>query len=164
MATTYEILSTTTLNSNSTTVSFTSINQTYTDLVISCNFANTSSVDMLLRFNSDTSTNYSYMSFAGNGSGRPAVRGYNTNAIVLDPAALGFGTSQSTGIINVMNYASTSIFKTTVNRFSGPGVTTGISIGTWRSTSAISTIDITASTATTIIAGSTFTLYGIKAA
>jgi hypothetical protein len=164
MATTYEPLNTTTLNSNQTTVSFTGFSADYTDLVISCNFANTTSVDMILRFNSDSSTNYSYMSFAGNGSGRPAVRGYNTNAIVLDPAALGFGTSRSSGVINVMSYASTTIAKTTVNRFNAPGVTTGISIGTWRSTSAITTIDITASTSSTIVSGSTFTLYGIKAA
>ena len=51
-------------------IEFTSIPQTYTDLVIVCSARNSSSsgIDMGMRFNGNTGTNYSYRSVYGSGS------------------------------------------------------------------------------------------------
>ena len=66
---TYESISSVTLTSNSTTVTFGSIPQTYTDLVLVIVAKITSGgLDMFIRFNSDTGSNYSYTQLYGNGT------------------------------------------------------------------------------------------------
>jgi hypothetical protein len=163
---TYEPITTTTTSSNQTTVSFTSITGSYTDLVLVCAFKNTSSVDIILQFNSDGGNNYSYVTFGGDGTTVGDVRGYNTTAIVLDVNAAGFGTDRSIVVVDIMNYSNTSTAKTVISRVGtvsgAPNV--GMTIGTRRNTAAITTIDISASSANTIASGSKFTLYGISAA
>lgn len=157
-------IATNTLTSNTTNIIFNNIPQTYTDLLLVCSFKNTGSVDMLLRFNSNSTNNYSYTSLYGTGSSAGSMRGSNTTVIVADPGALGFGTEWSNGVINIMNYASSSVFKTALCRFNGPTVVTGENVGVWRNTNAITYIDFFSSSANSIATGSTFTLYGIKAA
>jgi len=163
---TYEPIATTTTSSNQTTVSFTSITGSYTDLVLVCAFKNTTAVDMNLQFNSDTGNNYSYITFGGDGTSNAKVRGYNSSAIILDINAAGFGTDRSIVVVDIMNYSNTSTAKTVISRAGAvtgtPNV--GMTIGTRRNTAAITTIDISATTSNAIASGSKFTLYGILAA
>ena len=64
-----------------------------------------------------------------------------------------------------MNYANTSVYKTVLlkNNDSGTSNTVSASVGLYRSTNAINAVNILPGSGN-LPAGSTFTLYGIKAA
>lgn len=164
MAKTYEKIATTTLGSASSSITFSSIPSTYTDLVIVTNTQRDASgsgpVGFLAQFNGDTGTNYSVTAMLGNGSTAFTGRESNqTGAFVLTGQDGIWGNS----IINVMNYANTTTNKTLLTRINTTS-SNGVSlyVGLWRSTSAINSITLTGSAA--LKAGSTFTIYGIKAA
>jgi hypothetical protein len=166
MPATYEPIATTTLGSAQATVTFSSIPSTYTDLVL-VTIATTSvgGRDYNLRFNSDTGSNYSFTVLAGSGSAASSTRASNTSSTGLYTVA---GTSTSTpGVVisQILNYSNTTTYKTIIQRGNEPAGEVCAGVSLWRSTSAISTIAITASTGSgNWNSGSTFTLYGIKAA
>jgi hypothetical protein len=165
---TYTPIATTTLGSNTTTVTFSSISGSYTDLVLvmvhnSSGVA--SAANGIMRFNSDTGSNYSKTQMLGVGVAQ-SQRASNATYIMW-PFDDTVWTSTK---FNIMNYANTTTFKTTIFRQDmGTYGTAGV-VGLWRSTSAINAISLTASdnqgggTADQFVTGSTFTLYGITAA
>lgn len=163
MALTYDPIASQTLTSAAANVTFSSIPSTYTDLVLVWNGANTSgsAQDLLIRFNSDTATNYSTYQLYGNGSTATTAR-YSNGTFISGNYPLAT-TLISNGIINVGNYSSTSIYKTTIARAGSASSFVFESVGLWRSTSAINAILLYSSSGNISI-GSTFTLYGIKAA
>ena len=78
--TTYEPIETQTLSSAAGSVTFTSIPQTYTDLVLVVNGRKDSSVSVdafYCRINGDGSSNYSWTSVAGDGSSAYSERTSN---------------------------------------------------------------------------------------
>lgn len=161
MPATYDKISTTTLGSAVSTVTFSSIPSTYTDLVIVFNAAGTVYVNSVIRFNGDTSTNYSSTRLYGNGTSASSAR-FNTETF----AYIGdLTTSICTTIVQVQNYANTTTFKSFLTRSSAAAGGLDANAGIYRKTpiAAITSIDLIAS-GTTFIIGSTFTLYGIKAA
>ena len=163
MATTYEPIATTTLSSAAASYTFSSIPSTYTDLVLVINnLHTTNAIDGWFRLNGDTATNYSRTNL--NGDGTSATSGRNTSV------AYGYGilvtNTFSTNILNFLNYSNTTTYKTILMRSnntsaSGYAATT---VDLWRATpAAINSIQIGAVSGNYDI-GSTFTLYGIKAA
>jgi hypothetical protein len=62
-----------------------------------------------------------------------------------------------------MNYSNATTYKTALARTSEDGVAAAY-VGLWRSTSAITSITIDKGSSDNFASGSTFTLYGIKAA
>jgi hypothetical protein len=70
----------------------------------------------------------------------------------------------STNIIQVMNYSNTTTNKTVLARAGIAGDRTRAIVNLWRSTSAITSILIINNGSVNFVAGSTFTLYGIKVA
>ena len=141
---------------------FSSIPATYTDLVIIFNGSVSGTSGDLATFNSDTGSNYSSTFLRGDGSS--AASGRVTSSTSINPG-LTFGTSQSTYILNIMNYANTTTNKTAMYRSSSVATSSyvGSAIGLWRNTAAINTVNFSTS-GTNYVNGSTFTLYGIKAA
>lgn len=168
MATTYEPIATITVSGSPTSVSFTSISGNYTDLVIVCsvqsNQTGSSSNGMRIRYNDDTGSNYSYTEIYGDGttagSGRLSNSTYWDGGVISQVSA----TSPALNIINIMNYSNTTTHKTAISRNNFAGSTTGSMVGLWRSTSAITKITLYRDLTNTLKDGSTFTLYGIKAA
>jgi hypothetical protein len=71
--------------------------------------------------------------------------------------------SFQTTIINFMNYSNTSTYKTLLARGNDTAASTAAITGLWQSTSAINTVKILGFGGNNLDAGSTFTLYGIKA-
>jgi hypothetical protein len=65
--------------------------------------------------------------------------------------------------MHLLNYSNTTTFKTLLVRFDNSSTETSLRVGLYRSTSAISTI-LVETDSSTFTSGSTFTLYGIKAA
>ena len=158
---TYTPIATTTLGSATNSVEFTSIAGTYTDLVFVGNFSNTTNTNLYMRVNGDTS-GYSATQLYGNGSSAGSMRFSNTNTWVFDPGASGVGTGQADIIVNIMNYANTSVYKTSLARTNAAGTVTGAVVGLWRNTAAITSVRLYGDQ--NFSAGSTFTLYGIAAA
>lgn len=166
MPSTYTPIATTTLGSAAASVTFSSIASTYTDLVLVANYSlNVSNASLWCRVNSDTGSNYSYTRLSGNGSSATSGQGSNeTQArITADTTAQGASTRQMV-TLNFMNYANTTTNKSFLTRYGSVGGTEAF-IDLWRSTSAINSIQIKYFDGTAAIeSGSTFTLYGIKAA
>lgn len=167
MASTYTPIATNTLSSATTTVTFSSIAGTYTDIVIVANLKmGASTYQPILRFNSDTGSNYSSTTIWGDGSSSGSSRHTNQNGIYANPGA-GVGTAGQfePWIINVQNYSNTTTYKTTIARFNNAQSVSNAGVGLWRNTAAITTISLTAESGSNDFqTGSVFTIYGIKAA
>ena len=165
MATTYEPIATTTGTGASGTVSFTSIPATYTDLVMVFDGAVASGGTAGLQFtlNGVTSGNlYSYTRVQGNGTTASSARATSAN-----DGGFGYVSSsnRSMSILNIMNYANTTTFKTAIARSLTHDATdgrVGAYVTLYQGTAAVNRLDIIATQNFTT--ASTFTLYGIKAA
>jgi len=163
MASTYEPIATTTLVSDSASVTFNSIPQTYTDLVLVIQGSTTHTdqgARTYVQFNSSTNL-YSDTWIEGNGSAAGSSR--DTSDTYLAFAVAGnSSTSFGTYILNIQNYANTSTFKTTISRSSSVTANALRSyVGLYRSTAAVTSFVLRADG--NYRANSTFTLYGIKA-
>lgn len=168
MPATYEPIATNTLSVATGTVSFTSITQTYTDLVIVVTGkTSTGAYNCRFRLNSDTGSNYSFTELYGTGSSAASQRSTSQTSGRFD----NYGTPSTTGmylaVAHFMNYSNTTTYKTVIDRANNAGGTypgAQANVNLWRSTSAITQIDLSPQFADTWAVGSTFTLYGIKAA
>jgi len=165
---TYEKIATTTVSGTSTnTVTFSSISSAYTDIFAIASIATISGTASYLdmRFNSDSATNYSAITLYGASTSASSATLTSRTGI---PCGITDVTSASntfnTFLINVMNYSNTTTYKTAVCRSEhASNSIVGNSVGMWRNTNAISTIAFLFGSGN-FRAGSTFTLYGIKAA
>jgi hypothetical protein len=162
---TYSTIATYTVPSAQTSYTFTSIPGTYTDLILIFNGGISATGNSLhLQFNGDTGTNYSTTDLWGNGSAASSGRTSSANFIRVNGRGIGADNTLTGNCINhIQNYSNTTTFKTLLNRSNETGGTSA-TVGLWRSTSAITSITLTAESALNILTGSTFTLYGISAA
>ena len=163
MSSTYEPIATTTLGSAQSTVTLSSIPSTYTDLIlISNNLSSSNQNGLTIRVGNgsvDSGSNYSVTFLYGTGSSALSGRGTNNTFITAGRSTSNWGT----GITQFMNYANTSINKTVLSRGSSADAIVIAYVNLWRSTAAINIMTIGTESGGTISAGSTFTLYGIKA-
>lgn len=162
---TYVAIASTTLTGTASSVTFSSIPSTYTDLVLVCNLGSTSALQaIIMRANGDTGSNYSYRTVRGNGSAGSSEQQSNQTQVRI---AVAVDTSTGAGdeniITHIMSYSNTTTFKTFIGRANQAGTATETNVSMWRSTSAINQLDI-GLTGSTFVSGSTFNLYGIKAA
>jgi hypothetical protein len=162
MPSTYEPIATTTLSSNQTSITFSSIPATYTDLVLIASYNPTVTEQVIwMRFNGDTASNYSRTQLYGTGSAAASNRASNET---YSPAFYGGTTTRVSGIVHIFNYANTTTNKTFLFRINDTSINILQGVGLWRKTpEAIHTILIEAQL-NQLASGSTFTLYGIKAA
>ena len=163
---TYKPLQSVSLTSATTSITFSGIDQNYTDLVlVASTTVATASANLVMTFNGDTTSGlYSKTQIEGTGSVVTSGRTTGANNIGLDSNMGSDTTNPSIHIINLTNYSNTTGFKTILHRQSSfwsanPG--TALRVGLWRNTSAITSITLT-STSINFNAGSTFDLYGIK--
>jgi hypothetical protein len=164
----YESIATVSLGTASSVITFSSIPSTYKHLQIreiSQMNVTGASKDVYLRFNSDSAVNYSSHVLYGNGSSAANASGTANGYIELATTGTSAGASVfSAGVIDILDYANTNKYKTTRAITSWDGNGSGVVFfysGNWRSTSAISTITLTASSGS-FTANSQFALYGIK--
>lgn len=169
MPATYEPISTTTLGSAASSVTFSSIPGTYTDLILVVNGSSTAGTGSRLRIGNgsvDTGSNYSFTFLEGTGSGTNTYLNSNATYIQMNNYSqfAPSPTYNTTEIVQIMNYANTTTYKTVMNRSNLAQTGVSTMVGLWRSTSAINVITYYCSNATTFEAGFTATLYGVKAA
>jgi hypothetical protein len=162
MAKTYEPIATYTATGTPTTYTFSSIPSTYTDLYIVLNLTSSgdNSGGFQWRYNGDTGSNYSWTYLGGNGSS--AFSGRNTSQTFID-TAIGTSGNPNVHILQINNYSNTTTFKTGLIRTSSSTTEVGGNVSLWRNTAAINSITFI-KPASSFANGSTFTLYGIKAA
>ena len=164
---TYTPIQTYTLSTATRPIVFSSIPQTYTDLVIVCNpiLSGSTNYNFQFYFNADNaSTNYSITGLVGDGSSASsyAVTNY---AVGLGSAAVTARTTYGSQFnINIMSYANTTTYKTVITRANNAAAGSDANVNVWRSASAINTVTLQSDGGQTFAAGSTFTLYGIAAA
>jgi hypothetical protein len=162
MPATYEPIATTTLSNAANTITFSSISGSYTDLVLVSEGTQSANQYIAIRFNSDTTSNYSFTRIQGNGTTAASARGTSET---FGRLGIGNPTNRYSVIAQIQNYANTTTYKTWLSRSNIPADFVGALVGLWRKTpEAINTIQILTTTTDTFQAGSTFSLYGIKSA
>jgi hypothetical protein len=154
---TYEAIATQTLGSAAASVTFSSIPGTYTDLVLVIQGSMATAGGNYIQVNGDTGNNYSLTFMYGDGTSAVSTRLTNY------PTAQSFylNTNQSNAIINFMNYSNTTTNKTFLSRANSNDFVSA-RVALWRSTAAINSI--TVASTFNYNTGTTFSLYGIKAA
>ena len=161
MAITYEPIATTTLGSAAASVTFSTISGAYTDLVIVYVGVATTSQTFSVQFNGDTGSNYSDTNLGGDGSTASSNR---DSSITSAKMGINYSTGQSNFILSVMNYSNSTTYKTALCRSNAAVGEVNARVGLWRNTAAITSILLKMDSSSTFATGSTFTLYGIKAA
>lgn len=158
MPATYDKIAAYTVPSATSSYTFSSIPATYTDLVLICNWSKSAGARMNINYNGDTASNYSYTRLNGNGTSASSDR--ISNFGIIDGGYT--TTTLATSIIQIMNYSNTTTNKTTLIRTNSTVEAAGAFVALWRSTAAINSIALGG--ANDFPTGTTFTLYGIKAA
>lgn len=159
---TYTPLANITLGSTATTVSFSSINQGFRDLIViftgTTPFNNTAYVN----FNGDTSSNYSSVVMRGGNGGVQSASSSAASKLDITGDTLDSSTV-SNFIFHIMDYSATDKHKTTLSRANNSDVSlTTASAGRWASTSAVSSMTfIFGNGSSGFNSGCSFALYGI---
>lgn len=165
MATTYEPIATTTLGTAAQNITFSSIPSTYTDLRIVITFFKetaTSQTSCVVRFNSDTGTNYSFISIYGNGSTAGRTSSTGDTYIYANFFTDATSTYSCFTTIDVFSYAG-STYKTVLTTGSGDKNSSGAverGVGLWRDTTAINSVTLRSQVGNFAV-GTTATVYGI---
>jgi len=158
---TYNPISTTTLGSAQSSVSFSSFSG-YTDLLLVTNLTFSNTTNLFFNVNSDTSALYSNTLIEGEGTTTVSAQQSGQTRI-----SMGYGGTTAGNrvnhYINIMNYSNTSTFKSVITYVANTPTDTLAQLGLYRSTSAITSIQLTPQIGN-FATGSTFTLYGIAAA
>jgi hypothetical protein len=159
----YTALANVTLGSSAASVTFSSISQSYRDLVLVINASSTMSETQYYMKVNGNSSNYYSVWMAGNGSTtNSSSRGPSTE---YEPFYYSYITSSQiyNGIMNFMDYSATDKHKTALIRGNNASFYgTDALVFRWANTAAITSIALTpygGSWAT----GSTFALYGVSA-
>ena len=161
---TYTPIATTTLASATSTVTFSSISGSYTDLIFIFSGNTNIIANSFMRFNSDSGSNYSMTWMAGDGSSALSGRESAKTRLLIDVYGYANPSNITNKVMSIQNYSNSTTYKTVLGRANNSASGTEALVGLWRSTAAITQIDILTLSATTFSVGSTFTLYGITAA
>ncbi len=161
----YESIATVTGTGSASTLSFTSIPSDYVHLQIRGINNDTVGYFVSATFNSDTAANYTIHQLYGDGTSIAAYGGANANYIYAGVAGYSATSMVAPMIMDILDYKNTNKFKTCrmLTGNDSNGTNTGyaqFNSGLWRSTSAITRIDLTMTG--TFSTTATFALYGIK--
>lgn len=155
------------------TVTFSNIPLVYEHLqirFISRNNRSGQVIDALnIKANNDSGANYSNHRLEGQGSSAGSSGGSSLNAAIFGtmPASSATASVFGVGVIDILDYANTSKYKTfrTLSGFDSNGSGyVGVYSGLWQSTSAINSLTISSNDGSGVLQYTHFALYGIKRA
>jgi hypothetical protein len=152
------------LTSSASTIVFSNIDQNYTDLVLVVSAKVDTGLDIWLRCNGDSASNYGYVTFTGNGTTPTSSRTSNvTEGLLADWDGVPKPTFGHVLTFTLNNYSNTTTYKTSLARSNRGDSGVDIVTSTWRNTNAITNLTLRASNGSrTFDAGTTVDLYGIK--
>jgi hypothetical protein len=160
---TYDLIASQTLGSAASSITFSSIAASWTDLrLVFVGTSSSSAPDVFLRFNNVSTGTYSITALNGNGT--TAASTSLTNQTEIDPYSQygSFSTPPAFISYDIFSYAG-STYKTTLITVANDKNGTGninLTVGLWRSTAAITTVTLSTNV-TSFAAGTTANLYGI---
>ena len=167
MANTYTLIEAKTLGSSTASVTFTSIPQTYTDLLVKLSVRqDTANAGLFLRPNSST-TNLSHKKIYGDGASATSDSG-SSIFIFCDGNWATSNTFNNSEVYipnyTSSNYKSVSIDSVAENNSSSAGLSfVGLVAALWSDTTAITSLNfVPEGGGANFISGSTFYLYGIS--
>ena len=164
MAVTYEPIASQTLSSTASTITFSSIPASWTDLRVTIiGTISTGTANMLCKFNG-SSSGYSYTYLYGNGASASSGRGTSQTSITITANAI-YATTPTFYTMDILSYANSAykpILITENSDTNGSGAV-NMFVERWSSTAAITSMVFSLS-ASTFAAGTSITLYGIAAA
>lgn len=160
---TYDLLASTTLTSSASSVTFSSIDQSYGDLILQIEAVATSSNTPKVRFNSDSGSNYEAVYMQGLANGGNGSGTYSLDYLRIQLANV--KTKPSLFSVQVFDYSATDKHKSALSRCvavedDGSLDRVGAVASRWANTSAITSITLDGSTGSWDT-GSTFYLYGV---
>jgi hypothetical protein len=158
---TYDLIASTTLAASTSSVVFGSLPSTYRDLVLVINGKTTRSGnenDIRVTFNSDTGSNYSYVTMGGNGS---SALSYQSGSIAYIPVPNAGTSATAISILQIMDYSATDKHKTVIAKGDSAAWFASATIGRWASTTALTSISFISSVTGDIASGTTASLYGV---
>lgn len=173
MATTYTLISSNTLTSSAASVTFSAIPSTYTDLVLKASARNASTANtypsiMKIQFNGDTSSLYSTTFLCGQDGTTGSFRESAVDRIGAYASNSNASTSNTFCNVEIYipSYTASQNKPVGVNGAAEINSTTGdiiaVESGLYRSTTAISSINISNGNSANFVSGSSFSLYGIS--
>jgi hypothetical protein len=173
----FELITTTVLDSTSTSVTFNNLatlaagyKHLQLRMVTRTNRAGSDAGDAYIQYNGDTAGNYSAHQMYGDGSSTSSAPYVNQSFMYLT-SPLGpnnISGSFSASIHDILDFSNTSKYKTMRGLSGGAGYGAGhgapitLWAGSWRSTSAITSMTITCAYSASFVAGSRFSLYGFR--
>jgi hypothetical protein len=159
---TYTLLDSRTLSSNVASLDFTSISQDFTDLVLTAVPLASTNGFVYLRPNNESSP-YDIVSMEATEGSQAS---YTTGSWPFISAGANYYNTSSeprAHEYHIFNYSSTTQYKSYIGKAGGTGAGTGgitMAVGHWQSFQAVTSLRIFADG--TLLAGSTFNLYGIE--
>lgn len=165
MPATYEPIASTTLAADAANVEFTSLSGTFTDLIVVCFTIATAANDIRLTVNGSGGSNYSFTHLRGNGTAASSARASNQpNASVGAPINGQSSSTYTVTRLHFQSYSNTNVFKTVLIESALPSAEVLRAVALWRLTDAITSIKIACDSTAQFKIGSTFAVYGVKAA
>jgi len=173
MPTTYQLISSNTLSTSTASVTFSSIPQTYTDLIVKVSARNAGTANaypsiMRVRLNSDTSSLYSSTYLYGQDNTAGSFNESNTDRIGAYASNSNTSTSNTFSNVEIYipSYTASQNRPVSVNGAAEINATTAninaVSAGLYGSTTAVSSITLSSGNSQDFVSGSSFDLYGIK--
>jgi len=155
---TYVPLANVTLGSTATSVTFSSISQSYKDLVLIINATSSPGLrGVQVQFNDDTGSNYNYV-YAYGGDGGNFSGSSNTTAIPVGVIGSDF---DNIGTVNLLDYSTTNKHKSALIHRATTSWGVDIVSGRWANTAAVTKIKLFTDGSLAFSSGSSFALYGI---
>lgn len=155
---TYTPLANVTLSSTASSVTFSSISQSYRDLVLVIQNSASSGSYLFYNFNGTTTAIYPAVYMGGDGSSAYS----STNNFNYFDISFGIGSASGLTVIsNIMDYSATDKHKTVLTRTNKSSAGVAAGAGRWANTAAITQISVNQGGYDNFAAGSTFALYGI---
>jgi len=165
----YELISTNVLATDTASVVFSSLNTSaavykHLQIRLVARTANAAATDTIaLRFNGDTAANYAEHVLYGNGTSGLSANGTSATFASCATTAGNSATANiyGPGIVDILNFNGT-VSNKVLRSFSGNSSFVQFRSGLWMSTSAITSITLYSATASNLLAGSRFSLYGFR--
>lgn len=156
---TYDLLDSVTLSSSASSVTFSSIDQSYRDLIFVAVSTTSAGGSRFGRVNGDSGTNYSYVVMIGYGSSTYSYSG-STDRLYQDFATSASTTNPATAVWQFMDYSATDKHKTLIMRDGGADKAVQAFAQRWANTSAITSLTFSVNTGNFNV-GSQFSIYGV---
>lgn len=157
---TFDLISSTTISSPVTTITVSSIPQTYKDLVVVIEGNSSTSIGgIAVYFNNYTGFDYDVSTLEANGSSRTSTNNQNANRAYTSFNYNFWGTTPRMNLIaQFNNYSSTSQYKSMISRANNPNNAVNLITNILKQTTAISSLRFDASNFAT---NTTIKVFGI---